>query len=250
MPLDTSSYYPEPLLPPDPDDGEKESDSVSVGEQPEEVVTHRPGDKDVSPYAPVDIAATAVSWVLVPMMMPVYGIMLVFGLSLLTFTPWPNKVVFTLVVAAFNVLLPALLILILKKMGIVHDIGLNERRERLIPYIIVALCMGATAFFMYYKNAPVWVVSFFTGGVAAGVVNMIVNRWWKISAHAAGIAGIVALLLRIQAEGYPQSNLLPWIVTAIALAGLMGSARVWLGRHTVAQVLAGYAVGFLGVYFL
>ena len=36
----------------------------------------------------------------------------------------------------------------------------------------------------------------------------------------------------------------------MVLSGLLGSARIWLGRHTVWQVVAGYAVGFCSVFFL
>ncbi|MDE5807941.1 MAG: hypothetical protein K2H76_07460, partial [Muribaculaceae bacterium] len=64
------------------------------------------------------------------------------------------------------------------------------------------------------------------------------------------IAGIVALLIRIMHNGPAQPSLFVWIIIWVALSGLLGSARVWLGRHTPAQVLAGYAVGFLSVFLL
>ncbi len=270
MPLDTSSYYPDPLLPPEEKNDSEViikdvnqppiSESVDVPEisspASEEIeMENNESDekrwsKDSSPDSFLDKLATAISWVLVPMMMPVYGMILIFNLSILSFNPLVNKVVITLIVAGLNVLLPALIVMLLHKLGVISDIGLNNRTERTIPYIVVGLCLGATAFFMYYKGAPQWVVAFFTGGMATAIINLVVNRWWKISAHAAGIAGIVAVLLRISAEGYPQGNITAWILVVIFLAGLMGSARVWLGRHTVMQVLAGYLVGFLGVYFL
>lgn len=254
MPLDTSSYYPEPLLP--SEDDSRLSGREELPPQPhmtEETDSGSPrqhDSKDSDPLSGIDVLATALSWIFVPMLMPVYGIMLVFGLSILSFSPWVSKVSFTLVVAAFNLLLPFVLILILKKMGVVKDMGLNERKERLIPYIIVAACLGATAYFMYFKHAPLWLVSFYVGGMATALVNLIINLWWKISAHAAGIAGVVALLFRIYAEGYPQGDVVGWAVAAIILSGLLGSARIWLRRHTVWQILAGYAVGFAGVYFL
>ena len=45
-------------------------------------------------------------------------------------------------------------------------------------------------------------------------------------------------------------ELFGWLIAPIIVSGLLGSARVWLGRHTVWQVLAGYAVGFCSVFFL
>lgn len=280
MPIDTSSYYPEtPGLP----EGES-LNSPSKGlfgptepAKPVEALSHESAPAEYAPVDPAstraaaeedvsadphqnhvptvwtvlaDVLATSISWILVPLMMPVYGMLLIFSLSILDIAPAGIRTVFTLIVAAFNLVVPAILVWMLKKMGVVHDLGLNERRERLVPYLITVACMGATAFFMWYKGAPLWVAMFFAGGALAGLVNAVVNLRWKISAHAAGVAGIVALLVRIIKDGYPEPAAMVWLVVSILAAGLLGSARIWLGRHTVWQVLAGYAVGFCSVFFL
>ncbi len=65
---------------------------------------------------------------LVPLLMPVYGVLLAFNLSILDFTPYSVKLVFTLVTPAFTVAVPALLVLLLKRMGLVTDVGLNGRK--------------------------------------------------------------------------------------------------------------------------
>lgn len=96
--------------------------------------------------------------------MPVYGVLLAFNLSILDFTPYSVKLVFTLVTLAFTVAVPALLVLLLKRMGLVTDVGLNGRKERVIPYIISILCLAAAGVFMWYKGAPMWLVMFFGGG--------------------------------------------------------------------------------------
>lgn len=194
--------------------------------------------------------STLLSWVLVPLMMPVYGMMLVFSESLLSYTSFHTKVVFTLIVFAINVVLPMLLVLVLKKIGVVQDVGLNNRKERSIPYIITIIALLGTAVYVHYKGAPTWLTMFFVGGALAGVINFIVNFRWKISAHAAGIAGVVAMLLIILKEGVPQPGCYVWFIVMIILSGLLGSARVLLGRHTPMQVLCGYAVGFLSVFLL
>ena len=97
---------------------------------------------------------------------------------------------------------------------------------------------------------PMWVVMFYAGGALAGLIEAIINNWWKISAHGAGVAGLVALLVRMSHTPMVNPDVLTWLIVAVACAGLTGSARLWLGRHTLGQVLAGYAVGFCSVYFL
>lgn len=191
-----------------------------------------------------------ISWLFVPLLMPVYGILLIFNLSILSLASFHTKLYFTLIVLGVNFIFPMMMVLVLKRMGLIQDIGLNGRRERLIPYIITIICLAGTGWFLHFKGAPLWVAMFFAGGSLAALINLIVNFKWKISAHAAGIAGIVAMLIQITKEGFPIHGMSFWIVCTILLAGLLCSARVWLGRHTLLQVLAGSGVGFLCVWSL
>lgn len=267
MPIDTSSYYPEVPSP----DGDKDSFSLNRnreslfgpssspsgdnGDQPqiqEPPVTPAlaPEEKETGWARLVTGISNFLSWILVPLLMPVYGLILAFGLSILDVAPMGMRIIFTLIVAGIDVLIPMLLIVLLKRLGVIDDLGLNGRKERLIPYVITTLCFAATAWFMAIKGAPMWLSMFFAGGALASLINLVVNLRWKISAHAAGIAGIIALLVRIERDGSPEPELMGWLIASVILTGLLGSARVWLGRHTVWQVLAGYVVGFCCVFFL
>lgn len=269
MAIDTSSYYPEVTSPDGRDDnfslnnrkcglfGEpKEPEPEPGNNPPEEQKTapdpiHTSKDDEKSPGEKItDAISHFLSWVLVPLLMPVYGLMLAFGLSILDVAPIRMRFAFTMIVAGICVLVPMVLVLLLKRMGMIEDVGLNGRKERFLPYVITFLCFGATAWFMAAKGAPLWLSLFFAGGALATLICTVVNFWWKISAHAAGIAGVVALLIRIEKDGSAEPELFFWLILVIILTGLLGSARVWLGRHTVWQVLAGYAVGFCSVFFL
>lgn len=272
MPIDTSSYYPEV---PSPDGGRDDDFSLNRREgglfgdkptphspvppqpeqqqesqEPTQKVKKNKDDDETPAEKAINVVSHFLSWALVPLLMPVYGLILAFGLSILDVAPMGMRVIFTLIVAGINVVVPMILIVLLKKMGMVDDLGLNGQKERLIPYLISLVGFGVTAWFMSTKGAPLWLTLFFAGGGIAALVNLLINFKWKISAHAAGIAGVVALLIRIAKDGSPEPEIFFWLLLTIGLAGLLGSARVWLGRHTVWQVLAGYAVGFCSVFFL
>lgn len=282
MKLDTSSYYPKPNLDDDdnlqtPSEGAESTAAADVQAPDTSVEQSEAAAVEESRHAPewlkapaddpqyevmpddaprtaweafADKIATFLSWVLVPLLMPVYGVILAFNLSILIYATPDAKWIYTIITALFNVGVPALLVVLLKKLGMVNDLGLNGRRERTLPYIISIMGLGLTAWFMAIKVAPMWLIMFFVGGAIAGVINLIVNFRWKISAHAAGMAGIVALLARLLLIGIPVPGLNTWFMISIALTGLLGTARVWLGRHTVWQVLAGYVVGFCCVFFM
>lgn len=190
------------------------------------------------------------SWLFVPLIMPVFGILFIFRLSILDVIPAGMQTAVTFVIAGINFVAPMLLIFLLKLLGLVDDVGLNGRKERLIPYVITAICYGCSAWFVAERGAPAWVAMFFCGGALASLINLAINFKWKISAHAAAIAGIVALLIRLQRDVAVEPQLVVWLIITVGCAGLLGSARLWLNKHTVWQVLAGYAVGFCSVFFL
>lgn len=284
MPIDTSSYYPEVNGPDNENRGdslngqrdslfgptkvEKPSGVESEEEAPlkerEESNLERflkdSKEKEESPVSPpqqdkgmlkgIDIFCNIISWVLVPLLMPVFAILFIFKLSILDVVPEGMQTAFVFIIAGINLVAPMLLIYLLKLVGVVDDLGLNGQKERLIPYLITALCYGISAWFLASRGAPVWVSMFFCGGVAASLINLCINFRWKISAHAAAIAGVVALLIRLQRDVAVEPKLFLWLIITVGAAGLLGSARVWLGRHTVWQVLAGYCVGFCSVFFM
>lgn len=264
MPIDTSSYYPEV----DGPDGEKKEGSLNgihdslFGVRPaaEEIIIEEikipepqgpvPPEKESAWEKAADNFSHLLSWLLVPLLMPVAGILFIFRLSILDVIPAGMQTAVTFVIAGINFVAPMLLIYLLKLVGVVEDVGLNGQKERAIPYIITALCYGGSAWFVASRGAPVWVAMFFCGGAAASLINLAINFKWKISAHAAAIAGLVALLIKLQRDVAVEPKLFMWLIITVGAAGLLGSARVWLGRHTVWQVLAGYLVGFCSVFFL
>lgn len=267
MKPDTSDFYPDsPGSDCDPD-LEREFPAASAGahsssvENDPEAADHEPSPErepaspelEPTPRHPatdswIARCCNVLSWVLVPLMLPVYATMVILTVSLMNLLPFNVKLGLTLIAFILNFIMPMLIVLLLKRFGVVDDLGLNGRRERLVPYIVTILALGVTALIFRHQGAPEWMWMFFTGGATGALINMLVNFGWKISAHAAGIAGLVALETWLASSDIPHVDLTWWLTATIMLAGLLGSARIWLGRHTPEQVMAGYAVGFLAVY--
>lgn len=197
-----------------------------------------------------DVVSQIFSWVLVPIFIPLYGLLAVLNLSILSFIPFGSKLVLCLIVGGITIVFPVVIGLLLKRAGVISEIGINNRKERFIPYMVTVLSLLGAAFFLYRHNAPGWVWLYFVGGAIGGVICSVVNFWWKISAHATGVGGLVALFLRIISDGMPMEGVYGWLIAAVVCAGALGSARVWLGKHTLLQVLAGYVVGFCCVFFV
>lgn len=191
-----------------------------------------------------------ISAIFSPLLVPTYGMILVAHLTILSFLP--SNLLWSAIGITFVItcLVPVSAIFALYKSGTITDPGLNERTERLIPYGIVILCYLGCAFFFYKASAPFWLPMFYAGAAVATLINTVVNRWWKISAHGAAMGGLVALVFRIIASHYALYNMNVWLSAVIIAAGLVMTARVYLGRHTLWQVIAGCANGFICVYLL
>ena len=259
MKLDTTGYYPSSPLDeevsttPDQQPAAEESSAYQSAIASAEESTPRPETPDPMPIAAGDMTegerfltgvSNFLSWIFVPLMMPVYGAIIAFTLSILSFNMLSVRMLFIGLVAGINLMLPISVIIILKRVGVLSDYGVNRRSERSLPYLIGIVCLIATAVLLYFKHAPLWFVAFYVGGALAGIIELLVNLRWKISAHAAGVAGVVALLTYLVL----YDSAFGWLVASVAIAGLVGSARILLGKHSVWQVLAGYAVGFAAVY--
>lgn len=185
-----------------------------------------------------------------PLLVPTYGMIMAAFLTILRYLPVNLLCTAVGITFVITCLIPVSIIMALFRSGMVSDPGLNERKERYLPYGAVVLCYLGCGFFFFKASAPLWLPMFFAGAALATVINVAVNYWWKISAHAAAMGGLVALLFRIVASHYALYNMNLWLSAVIILAGAVMTARVYLGRHTLWQVLAGCANGFICVYLM
>lgn len=198
---------------------------------------------------PIDRFCNFISWLLVPLLTPVYAVLLLeFYYSPLA-EELENKFWLPFYVFLITAVAPAIIFELLKRFGVLSDIALNKQRERTVPYIVVFLSYAVcTIIALYlsvnlYLNTPV-LFEFFLGCSTTALLNFIYNFRWKISAHAAGVGGIVAVLINVLHHD-PSSGGVMWLCLWLLLCGLLGFARIWLRRHTLNQVLAGLANGFI-----
>ena len=75
------------------------------------------------------------------------------------------------------------------------------------------------------------------------VICVVVNLKWKLSEHMAGAGAVVGGLVAFSALfGY---NPVWWLCLFILVAGVLGTARIILGHHTLGEVMGGFGVGFI-----
>lgn len=190
-----------------------------------------------------------VSAIFSPLLVPVYGVATALWCSPLALLGYNTIWGVTLGCFILTTLMPAAVIFILHRIGLVNDAGLNNRTDRTIPYSVASLCYIACAWYFWRINSPVWLLSIPLGGMVSIIIACIINRWWKISGHMTAMGGWLAVTLLL-ASGQ-ISAIAPMtmpVVTVALLTGLVGTARLALYRHTSLQVLAGTINGLVCIW--
>ena len=189
-----------------------------------------------------------ISFIFHPVFMPLAGIylMLSFG-GWLSMIPAHGKVYIYAVVAVTTMLLPLMMIPVLLRAGLISSIYLTERTERRIPFLGAALLYLIGAFTLQKIEAPIILSLYLNGSSMVILVLAIINWWWKVSAHMAGIGGVTGMVLAISMRWMLNEQLI--LAALFLIAGLIGYARLKEDEHTPAQVYVGYLVG-LTVNFL
>ena len=194
--------------------------------------------------------AKFISTMLSPLLTPTYGTLMALSITpkLLDVTGARFKLL--LIVFALTCIFPMITIAVLHNFKVIKDKRMISRKERLIPYITGTIYYAVAVYHVIYTHEPRWLVMFFAGGALACLISTVVNCRWKISTHMAGMGGLVALLWQTNAmelEIISSPWMMLYILIAIFLSGMLGSARLMLKRHTLPQVLAGFLNGLICV---
>ena len=69
----------------------------------------------------------------------------------------------TLGVAFITGILPLCVLLLMLRAGMVTDLSLSRRRQRLIPMLVTIVAYLGAALYLHLLHAPVWLTAFFIG---------------------------------------------------------------------------------------
>lgn len=191
--------------------------------------------------------AHLISSVFQPLLMPIYGVMLLFVYTYFG-TVYPHRFgVILLPVTLFSFVVPALIIFVLYRLNVISDISLKVRKERFLPYLFTLLSYAVMIFYYHKMGMPRWFLMQISAPVFIMVVAIFITLVWKISAHMFGIGGLVGGALAVS-YFVERSNPYHMFMGLFIIAGLVGTSRLILRRHTLAQVVAGFWLGFSGAF--
>jgi membrane-associated phospholipid phosphatase len=198
------------------------------------------------------LTARVVSVIFTPFYLPIVGLIALFTLSYLSQMPWRFKLQLLTLVYLFTILLPTLLIHLYRRYQGWTLIQLGNKERRMVPYVISILCYFACVYLMDYLHVPHFMSNIVSVALFIQIVCALINVWWKISTHTAAIGGVAGALF-IFGELF-TFNPVWWLCLVFVLAGILGSSRMILRQHSLAQVVVGFFVGIVcsitGLLFL
>ena len=195
------------------------------------------------------ILARTVSLVFTPFYLPLVGMAALFFLSYINYIfPWSYKLLVLSIVYIFTILLPSLSIRYYRKfLGWTRaDVGKKERR--MVPYIISIVCYFMCYHLMNLLRIPHFMSSILLASLAIQVTCAIINVGWKISTHSAAIGGVAGALIAFSFKFH--FNPVWWLCLVILLAGIVGTSRMILRQHSLAQVVMGFLMGYLCAFYI
>jgi membrane-associated phospholipid phosphatase len=132
-------------------------------------------------------------------------------------------------------LLPVLFIFYLLQSGRIGDLHMSNTGERNIPYFVGVVAAFIAFGVISLLDGPDLLRCLALYNIITLTALGLINTRWLISIHATSIAGAWLMISFVFGWG--------WSLVLLPLVVLVCWTRYFLKRHTVAQILAGVAVG-------
>lgn len=140
----------------------------------------------------------------------------------------------------FGFIFPIAMFIYFRRQGKIIDSDASIKEERTKPFLIASGIYAVGLGVLIGLHANSIITAFWFCYISNTLLTILINKFWKISAHALGVAGPFGAVT--YAAG-------PYGLFFAALLIIVGWARLKLKVHTVMQVVMGSLAGFVFTYF-
>lgn len=196
------------------------------------------------------LVARIISLIFHPLLIPTYLIAsLIYMDAFFAFViPDDARIKIILLVFMTSALFPVMVLFGMYRLRLVTSMRMDSREERLYPYVATSIFFFLTYYLVWKANlSPVFYYCLLGASILA-ILTLLINFRWKISAHTVSMGGVIGAFVGLQSV--LLIDMLFQLSVSILIAGLVGYARLKVGKHTQAQVYAGYFLGFAVLYLL
>lgn len=154
-------------------------------------------------------------------------------------TELTQRLITFLVALLFGFIAPIILFVVLRKRKKLADLDASIKEERTLPFVIGTGFYLVGLIILLIFNVNIISIAFWFCYISNTMITILINKHWKISAHAMGSAGPLAAI---------TFCLGPQMLFFSFITFLVGWSRVQLKVHTIAQVIGGILFAFISTY--
>ncbi len=193
------------------------------------------------------IGAKAVSYIFHPLFILAYMMLLLNSANSYLFEKNEFPLLFARILQ-FTVFIPLAGVFLLKGLGFLDSIEMKDSKERIAPLIITGIMYIWTYLNMANQTSvPPIFRAFVLGSALSLAAAFFINTFSKISLHTVGMGGFIAMMMLTYVQ-YSFSDIGGLLLSVIAVAGAVGTARLILEAHEPSEVFNGYLLGFIGQF--
>ncbi len=189
--------------------------------------------------------ASGISWVAHPLLMPTYLFILLQAFVPATLEPMNGRIALYVLLLIFltTFLIPVLSLLGLKGTRTISHLRLEDRKERILPFIFITVFYLITAYLFKVRLElnPMLQMMFISMGFIVFMVTLL-TFFFKISIHAAGAGGLAGYFLAL-AYFFPDQRVYLPFAGILLVSGFIMSSRLKLNVHTPVEVYLGFCLG-------
>lgn len=189
------------------------------------------------------LTARFVSQLFSPFYLPVVAFAVLLIFSYLNLLPFLYKTLLLTAVYVFTVLLPRFSIFLYRKLNGWKHHQLVRRERRYVPYVLSITCYAVLLYLMNNLHMPRFTMGIIAGALVIQIVCALLNRWVKVSTHAAASGGVIGALMAFSLIFTFDPT--PWLCLTILMSGLVCTSRLILRQHTLREVGWGTLVGIV-----
>lgn len=194
--------------------------------------------------------AKVISVIFHPLLIPTYLIAVLINLNVFFALMIPDEAKWKIIILVLitSAIFPLIILYGMYRLKLVKSLLLDSREERLYPYIATSIFFLVSCYMIWQINiSPVYYYCLLGASILA-VLTLLINIFWKISAHTVSMGGVLGILIGLQTM--LLIDIMWLIVIIILISGVVGFARLRAGTHTQAQIYTGYILGFFGTFLL
>ncbi len=185
----------------------------------------------------------SISYIFHPLIMPVLGVLFYFEVSSRFISPEIKQAKLVSLVI-LTVALPVLLYFLLKTLGKVKSIHLENTNERIIPLVLNGIVTLLVIQRIFTPTQIIELYYFFVGILFSTMTCLILAiAKFKASIHMIAISGVFMFFVAVSIHF--SININSFLALTIIIIGAIATSRLHLKAHTYIELIMGVFIGII-----